>query len=213
MIGLEYMINLSYLIPAVLTAGCVAVIMFVIHRCIRKQNKLSISRYILHFAFILYISIFVAMIVGTIGTYIDFSMSSSPEALEFDKKYNLVPILTLFDIPVGHDYRVMRLGILNGVILPNILLFIPLGIFIPLLMKRMRRLGYVALVSLSVSLVVEVTMYLFQSTTYYADINNVIFNVLGACVGYAFFSIYHHIQLKRKNTRINSNQPISTKAT
>lgn len=63
----------------------------------------------------------------------------------------------------------------------NILLFIPLGIFLPLLWNRFRRLKRLMLCAFAYTFFIEVAqLFCFRTT----DINDIITNLLGAFLGY-----------------------------
>lgn len=72
----------------------------------------------------------------------------------------------------------------------NVLLFVPLGILIPLVWSRIRFWRGVA-IALGVSVSIELIQYLSRAWGSYrlADVNDVILNVLGACVGLALLSL------------------------
>ena len=63
----------------------------------------------------------------------------------------------------------------------NIFLFVPLGIFLPLMYKRFDCIKRVALVGLLISLSIELVQMFECGAT---DINDLIMNTLGACLGY-----------------------------
>lgn len=68
----------------------------------------------------------------------------------------------------------------------NVLLFIPLGFFLPMLYKWYDRIGRAALTGLLLSFSVEfVQMFGCGST----DINDLITNTAGACIGYYIFKL------------------------
>jgi glycopeptide antibiotics resistance protein len=72
----------------------------------------------------------------------------------------------------------------------NFVLFIPLGILLPLIWRRLRfRDGMAIAIALSVS--IEILQYLSRSfgSKRLADVNDVILNVLGAALGLAFVAL------------------------
>jgi glycopeptide antibiotics resistance protein len=72
----------------------------------------------------------------------------------------------------------------------NVMLFFPLGIFLPLISRNLRfRTGIQIAIALSVS--IELVQYLSSAWGSYrsADVNDVILNVLGACLGLALVSL------------------------
>ncbi len=66
----------------------------------------------------------------------------------------------------------------------NILLFIPFGFFLPLLYKEYDSIGRVALLGFLLSLSIEIIQMFGFGTT---DINDLITNTIGSCVGYSIF--------------------------
>ena len=72
----------------------------------------------------------------------------------------------------------------------NVLLFFPLGILIPLIWRRLR-FWNVILIAIAVSLSIEVLQYVSRAWGSYrlADINDVILNTFGACLGLAVVSV------------------------
>ena len=69
---------------------------------------------------------------------------------------------------------------------PNILLFIPLGLFIPIVFKRMRKLHMTALIVFTVTLSVEFFQYFIGRSS---DIDDLIANLSGGIIGYGIFRI------------------------
>ena len=68
----------------------------------------------------------------------------------------------------------------------NILLFIPLGVFLPLLYEEFNTIGKIFFVGFLISLSVEVAQMFSTGAT---DINDLITNTVGACVGFGFFKL------------------------
>ena len=68
----------------------------------------------------------------------------------------------------------------------NVLLFVPLGVFLPLLYGKFDGLGKVALAGLLISLSVELAQMFGSGAT---DINDLITNTAGACLGYGVFRL------------------------
>ncbi|MBD1373123.1 VanZ family protein [Hazenella sp. IB182357] len=64
----------------------------------------------------------------------------------------------------------------------NVLIFIPLGIFIALLFKKVARLSIITLFAMSLSTYIEVTQFFLQIGQ--LDIDDVLLNTLGAMLGY-----------------------------
>jgi glycopeptide antibiotics resistance protein len=73
--------------------------------------------------------------------------------------------------------------------LGNIVLFLPLGILLPLLLDRLRSLKRVMAIALCVSLSIETIQFFsrFIGSPRAVDIDDVLLNTLGACLGFAIY--------------------------
>ena len=92
--------------------------------------------------------------------------------LTFDVNLNLIPFVSMVK-----DWKNTLL---------NVLLFVPLGLFLPLLWKKFRRIRSTLLFGLGMTTTIE----LLQLLTYRAtDINDIIANFVGTFLGYAIFSL------------------------
>lgn len=69
---------------------------------------------------------------------------------------------------------------------PNIMLFIPLGFFIPTVLIKKRKFYQVILISFAMTFSVEFFQYFIGRSS---DIDDIITNLLGAMIGYAIFKI------------------------
>ena len=76
--------------------------------------------------------------------------------------------------------------------LGNVALFVPLGILLPLVSNRFLRLKRVLLFALLLSLSVELIQFLllFFGNPRAVDIDDVILNTLGACVGFGLYKTF-----------------------
>lgn len=73
--------------------------------------------------------------------------------------------------------------------LGNVALFVPLGILLPLASNRLRTLKRVLVVALVLSLTIEATQFVlrFVGNPRAVDIDDVILNTLGGCLGFGFY--------------------------
>lgn len=78
---------------------------------------------------------------------------------------------------------------------PNILLFIPLGLFLPIVFKNKRKLNKTLLISFGVTFSIEFTQYFIGRSS---DIDDIITNLLGATIGYGLFKMVNQILQKKK---------------
>lgn len=74
--------------------------------------------------------------------------------------------------------------------LPNILLFIPLGFFIPAVFRSRRKICQTVCISFLVTFSVEFVQYFIGRS---ADIDDVITNLLGAVIGYVIFKLLNRL--------------------
>lgn len=82
----------------------------------------------------------------------------------------------------------------------NVILFIPLGFFLPFLYKKYNRLANIVLAGFLISLSIEFVQMFDIGTT---DINDLIANTLGTCLG---FSIYKTFNKAVPKSWINQTQ-------
>lgn len=68
----------------------------------------------------------------------------------------------------------------------NVILFVPLGLFLPLLWKKLCRIRNAALTGFLFSLFIEILQMFGRGTT---DVNDLITNTIGACLGYLIYTL------------------------
>ncbi len=94
---------------------------------------------------------------------------------------NYVPFKTILNYIGGNPTWVVATRNLEGNIIP----FIPLGFFIPLLYNHPLTWKYVLVAAFLLSLALESTQVLLRAGVF--DIDDIILNVLGAIVGYGVY--------------------------
>ncbi len=94
------------------------------------------------------------------------------------------------NLPRGSNARAFCMQNAGG----NVLLFFPLGILIPLVWRHLRfRTGMQ--IAIALSLGIEFVQYLSRTWSYRsADVNDVVLNGLGACLGLALVSLLRLLQ-------------------
>lgn len=70
--------------------------------------------------------------------------------------------------------------------IPNVMLFIPLGFFVPVVFRRKRKLYQTAAVAFAMTFGVEFVQYFIGRS---ADIDDVITNLFGALIGYGLYKV------------------------
>ena len=77
-----------------------------------------------------------------------------------------------------------------GQLILNILMFVPVGMLLPVVFRRMRSLGWAALGALGFTVAIETVQYFIGRS---ADIDDVIMNVLGGLIGYSVFALCNRL--------------------
>jgi glycopeptide antibiotics resistance protein len=157
---------------------------FIINRMRKPKGKEhSKRRMILLLLFIWYLCGVAAMTIVPIR---------ASRTQNLDHHFNFVPVVNSFDRfvyeqqindPEGHrNFRNNFFG--------NIIMFIPLGIFLPLIYRK--NFGKTVLIGGSASFAIEFIQYLNMSAGYYryVDLDDVILNTLGAIIGYCLFKVF-----------------------
>lgn len=81
-------------------------------------------------------------------------------------------------------------------VIGNVILFVPLGFFIPLLFNKKNRVSIILLYGFSTSLLIElIQLITAQNIT---DIDDIIFNTLGAVLGFYIYNIFYNFIEKTK---------------
>lgn len=104
----------------------------------------------------------------------------------FPLNINLVPLQNLFDYPAISDMLVNLVG--------NVLMFIPTGIILPVIYKKLRSFAKTAIAGGLISLSIEILQLPLCERT--SDVNDLILNTMGVALGYGIYSLFSH----RRNT-------------
>ena len=111
--------------------------------------------------------------------------------------FYLVGILTMTGVCIQGTFSpkivyTPIVGMMKGPIeaILNIILFVPLGFFLPLLYEKFNRIFKVAIIGLLISLSVEIAQMFGTGTS---DINDLITNTVGACVGYGVYKLLYKV--------------------
>ena len=93
-------------------------------------------------------------------------------------RVNLIPLVNIL------DYDIKREAAIN--IIGNISMFIPTGVIMPILYKRLDCFWKVLLAGAGLSFLIEVIQLLFPGSV--TDIDDLILNTLGVAVGYGVYA-------------------------
>lgn len=125
----------------------------------------------------------------------------TPFRLE-EYRYNLIPFKTISRFIFERDHYNTDIWVKN--LFGNIVLFMPLGVFIPLLNKKYVRVLPFFILVFSIMLTVEL-LQMFTRVGY-LDIDDLILNILGAFIGLAFTKLFLVIYERMKG--LNQSKPI-----
>ncbi|MCI9642382.1 MAG: VanZ family protein [Eubacterium sp.] len=164
----------------------------------KKSKKIICFEEGLKLAFGVYlISLFSILIIPRLGVYVGFA----PFEIELmhtinvnERSYNLIPFET-----ISQQISDLKNGIDNYFpltnILANLLLFLPMPIFIKLINIRVKDI-YCLLITLCICIMCEILQYLEGYRT--CDIDDIILNFFGAVIGMTMFNISKNIYFKVK---------------
>ena len=168
-------------IPFVYVAAVYTAIYLLIRAAVSiRSRKIDWKRERLHI--LMYINLLVIL-------YFTFS----PLVLDFEEifncRINLLPFVYLT------DYESRTHMILN--IFGNILMFVPTGIILPVLYKRLDNFFKVALTGFLISFAIEIFQLPFVERT--SDVDDLILNTLGVAIGYVVFIIARYAFARKKS--------------
>ena len=152
---------------------------------IKTDKKETILKTVCYIIFILYLLCLTKIVL--------FKYSSSNHIIEKIFKGELNGFRSINIIPLNSIISFIKLitegyftrGFNN--LIGNILVFSPLGYFLPMLFKKTKKLRYTILFSLIVSLIYESLQYILYLGS--ADIDDIILNLLGTIIGFGFYKV------------------------
>jgi len=100
---------------------------------------------------------------------------------------NFVPFKTLYDYIVRIANDSIKLDIVIVNLVGNLIVFLPMGCFLPCLFQKMQNFKGTILLVLGIVLSIELGQILFGLGSF--DVDDVIFNVGGAMIGYGVMCI------------------------
>ena len=194
------MIGSSFIIVALISMA-----LWIIYRLynVVKNKRINIAREIILFIFFVYF-LFLLLLTIFKGGRIEFSNQFNSFMY---REHGLLGIINIVPIKENintfmHSETGMRNSLRN--IIGNILVFMPLGFFIPLLFDKFNNLKKVLKVGCLSSLAIELSQLFVGSNV--CDIDDVIYNTLGALAGFicykTFETIIKKVNLKNKLDKI-----------
>lgn len=171
-------LNIPYLFMGLILIG-----VWIIYRIINLKNeKSSIHRRIIINIFFTY---FLAVIYFTF--FKDGRLEIS--ITNFGNKYvNIIPLRETIKMFID-DHMGIKNALYN--VVGNILLFVPLGFFIPMLFKKLNNAKKILLYGFIASVTIEFIQYFTPMNM--SDVDDVIFNTMGALLGLACYRAFYKI--------------------
>ena len=194
------MIGSSFIIVALISMA-----LWIIYRLynVVKNKRINIAREIILFIFFVYFLFLLLLTIFKVGR-IEFRNQFNSYMY---REHGLLGIINIVPIKETintfmHSETGMRNSLRN--LIGNILVFMPLGFFIPLLFDKFNNLKKVLKVGCLSSLAIELSQLFVGSNV--CDIDDVIYNTLGALAGFicykTFETIIKKVNLKNKLDKI-----------
>ncbi|MBC7959836.1 MAG: VanZ family protein [Vallitaleaceae bacterium] len=111
------------------------------------------------------------------------------------REYNLIPLKTIKNYIQYREYVNSQTLFIN--IFGNILAFVPMGFFIPIIFRNKRHLMEVFFFSSIISLGVEFLQYRFVVGSF--DVDDILLNTAGGILGYILFLMIYRSYRKIRN--------------
>jgi glycopeptide antibiotics resistance protein len=161
-------------------------------KILKKRLISNIVKISTRLLFILYLLILVNVIILKDGTVFSMgTLRSEIPLLQRIKGVNSTPLKTV--IPYLRGEPSVNIAIRN--LAGNILAFSPLGFLLPLLFQKLNKMTLIFLVSLGVSLLIEVIQVILYWGS--GDIDDLILNVFGAILGFRVYYLFKNLYKRR----------------
>ena len=174
--------------------GCVCYSIARLAQAKRCKRQLNFPQECIRASFVAYISGIASQLFAPVGR-IWMEMEGGYRHINIrlllrENRCNLIPFRTLWAQLTGNlplDSEDIYIGRLN--ILFNLLVFLPLGVFLPVLFRKEQKWYFVSITAVGISALTQVVKYLVGRT---ADIDDILLNVIGCMIVYAIYKITHY---------------------
>lgn len=184
----------------------VSIICFIFCAVRNKLANRSFCKY--DFVLILFTGYLFAMLSQTVFPDIDFGIWSDTGRPYLNIHYhignsifgvNLIPFKTIFLYITGTELikvlnpgDVIKVRILN--LFGNLLMFMPMGFFLPIITKK-HSFKTTLCISVIITVLIEIIQFFIGRSS---DIDDVILNSIGCCLGFLCFSLYKKSGIRLK---------------
>lgn len=163
----------------------------------KKEKLNSMLKIIIYIIFFIYLLLLIKILLFKYVDIINLFKKIFSNSLDGFRSINLIPFKSIFEfVKVMFTKNFLR-GFNN--IIGNVLIFAPLGYFLPLLFKNFKKLKNTILFSFGISLLFEICQYVLYLGS--ADIDDIILNVCGSIVGFLFYKIISKITQNKKTIK------------
>ena len=178
-----------------IVVALISIVIWLIYRIYSsiRNKKINIFREIVLFIFFVYF-LFLLLLTMFKGGRIEFSNQFNSYMYREHGLLGIINIVPIEDTinTFMHSETGMRNSLRN--LIGNILVFMPLGFFIPLLFDKFNNLKKVLKVGFLSSLAIELSQLFVGGNV--CDIDDVIYNTLGAVVGFICYRTFEMIMIK-----------------
>lgn len=145
---------------------------------IKKENNQKLKKEITWILFILYIIFLLSTIVYT-------KLTTGAIYPELNIKSNLVPFTSIIETITLLLTKTQRFYYIFDYLILDIILFIPLGLFLPILFPKTKKIKNFILICLTISIIKELFQLLLNVGMF--NIDDIILNLSGAIISYTIF--------------------------
>ena len=158
------------------------------------------ARPVLWTIFIIYCFVLVYVLFLSRGTRDGFTFT------EYMRRFtNFIPFKTIMEYVQRYIDGYRNLSVLN--LLGNFVLFMPMGVLLPCVIRKLDRFWKVTLTVLGMVVMVEIVQGILRVGS--VDIDDVLFNVVGAMIGYGIIKIPFIFNFLKKINLIKEENSIS----
>ena len=137
-------------------------------------------KYLVHITFIVYLYLlFIVLFDRPSGT------EKLPIMLYLSYSVNLIPFKTIIEYTLALFYGSISVGTAIDNLSANLLVFMPMGVYLPYYFKNKLSLKKCFLILIGMVFSVEILQLILRKGTF--DIDDIILNVLGGMIGYLIF--------------------------
>lgn len=176
-LGKEYLI-LGGLLAALVVAAFLAGYFIVYKRLMKGSRRLQPAKVFIGFAFLVYLVVVAGAVFGSRGNYYE------------QGNLNLQPLSSYKEAWYTFSFYAWRNLILN------ILLFLPMGILLPLLLEKCRKFWVTYLAGFGVSVMIELVQYMAHRGI--VEFDDVLNNTVGTMIGYGLAAVILSLWKRRR---------------